>query len=208
MKVTVRRTAGKNGGPVNTFFGPFIGKSTVDVGAEAIAVSNAPSSVNPGTLLPIAISREVADQKSSHRTAATAIRIGSSYHYPSSMAGQWTSFTLDENNVTAVRNLIENGNPDPIGIGTPIWIEPGTKTALYGNVPIGSDVILPVVDATISDTTHSAVPVYGFIGFHITASVGGSGKYIEGYFLDSIKIGGSPGAGPAYGVYVPPRLVQ
>lgn len=208
LKVTVRRSAGKNGGPVNTFFGALIGKSTVDVAAEAIAVSSAPSSVNPGTLLPIAISREVADKKDQYNRPSKIIRIGSAYHYPSSMAGQWTSLTRDTNNVPTIRDLIANGNTDPIGVGTPIWIQPGTKTTLYSSVPVGSDVVLPVVDYVLSDVTHSEVPVYGFIGFHITASVGGSGKYIEGYFLDSIKIGGSPGGGPNYGVYVPPRLVQ
>lgn len=208
IKVTVRRAAGKNGGPVNTFFGTFIGKSTIDIAAEAIAVSNAPSSVNPGTLMPIAISREVADKKGDECKESNPCRIGSAYHYPNSMAGQWTSLTLDTNNVPTIRDLIANGNSDSLGIGTLIWIQPGTKTTLYRDVPVGSDVVFLVVDSILRDDTHSEVPIFGFIGFHITASVGGSGKYIEGYFLDSIKVGGSPGGWPNYGVYVPPRLVQ
>lgn len=208
VEVTVRKVAGKNGGPVKTLFGSIIGKSTIDVSAKAIAVSNTSSTVKPGRLFPLAISREVADKKDQYNRPTELIRIGSAYHYPSSMAGQWTSLTLDTNNVPDIRGLIANGNPDPISIGTNIWIQPGTKTTLYSDVPVGTDVVLAVVDYVLSDVTHSAVPVYGFIGFHITASVGGSGKYIEGYFLDSIKIEGSPGSGTNYGVYVPPRLVQ
>lgn len=206
VQVTVQRAAGQNGGPVNTFFGSFIGKSTVNVKATATAVSGTPNSVKPGTLLPVAIARVAADQQSSYNDIHHLIRIGSSYHYPTSIAGQWTSFTTDANDVSTFRDLLANGNPSPISIGTSIWIEPGTKTTLYSFVPVGVDVVLPVVKGNI--TTHSAMPVCGFIGFHITASEGGCGQYIEGYFLNSIEISGTPGGGPTYGVYAPPGLVQ
>jgi len=53
-------------------------------------------------------------------------------------------------------------------------------------------------------------PVVGFVPFVITAAEGGSGKYIEGYFLptDYIVPGGSGSGGPPTGAYTPPFLVK
>ncbi len=62
VKVNVSRAPGKNGGPVRTFLAGILGKSGVSVSAEAIAVSASPGRVRPGAVLPVAISKEVADQ--------------------------------------------------------------------------------------------------------------------------------------------------
>jgi hypothetical protein len=126
-------------------------------------------------------------------------------HYPTSEAGQWTSFQFDSNSVPTIRDLIANGNPTPLSVGDDIWIQPGTKTTLYSSVQIGAEVLLPIVQ---NADTHAFVPVIGFIGFHITASVGGSGKYIERYFLPSFYARNTGGVGPAYGAYSHPVLVQ
>ena len=209
VKVTVRRGAGINGGPIGTWFAGIIGIKTMNVGAEAVAVSASPGTVNSGALLPIAISKEVAEQAENYNGITKTVRIGSAYHYPNSMAGQWTSLALDTNNVPTIRNLIANGNPTPLGIGDNIWIQPGTKTSLYSDVPVGTDVLLPVVNTVLRDVTHSEVPIYAFIGFHITASVGGSGKYIEGYFTNyyyRARMGGP--VGPNYGAFSPSGLVK
>ena len=105
-----------------------------------------------------------------------------------------------------IRGLIANGNPDPIGIGDQIWIEPGTKTALYADVPVGEDVLLPIV---MDINTHAEERRSSAFGpFHITASVGGSGKYIQGHFVKNYKEPLATGGGPAYGAIVPPQLVQ
>lgn len=208
IKVTVRRVAGSNGGPVQNFIAGVIGKPTSDMSAEAVAVSASPGTMRPGALLPIAISKEVADKAGDYNSPSKTVRIGSSYHYPNSMAGQWTSLDLDRNDVPTIRGLIENGNPTPLGVGDNIWIQPGTKTALYKDVPVGTDALFPVVDTVLSDVTHSEVPIHGFIGFHITASVGGSGKYIEGYFIFNYYAGLGGPIGPNYGAFSPPRLVK
>jgi Flp pilus assembly protein TadG len=207
VQVTVRKAAGKNGGPLNTFFGSFIGKSEVDVGATATAISASPGAAKTGALLPMAITKAVADQKSSYKCGTGTFRIGSSYHYPTSEAGQWTSFDVDSNNVPFIRDLIANGNPTTLDIGDSIWIQPGTKTTLYSSVPVPADVVLPVVN---NIDTHAWVPIVGFICFHITNSVGGSGKYVEGCFNDSCYGANTGGInpGPNYGVYAPPALVQ
>jgi len=207
VKVTVRRAAGKNGGPLNTFFGAIVGKSTVDVSATATAISASPGTAKTGAFLPVAITKAVADQKNSYKCGSGSFRIGSSYHYPTSEAGQWTSFDVDSNNVPTIRDLIANGNPTTLNIGDSIWIQPGTKTTLYSSVPVPADVVLPVVNNL---DTHSFVPIVGFVCFHITDSVGGSGKYIEGCFNDSCYAGNTGGInpGPNYGAYAPPALVQ
>jgi hypothetical protein len=66
-----------------------------------------------------------------------------------------------------------------VNVNGDIWIEPGAKTAIYSSVAadIGQTVLLPLVE---NIATHAFVPVLGFIPFTITASVGGSGKYVEG----------------------------
>ncbi|NLV29774.1 MAG: pilus assembly protein TadE [Acidobacteria bacterium] len=208
IKVTVRRANGKNGGPLGLFFAPVLGIKTSDVSATATAVMASPGTAKPGALLPVAISKAVADQKSSYTCPDHTFKIGSSYHYPASMAGQWTSFETDRNDVPTVRDLIANGNPTPLSIGDNIWIQPGSKTTLYNSIPVPADVMLPVVDAVLSDSTHSAVPIWGFVCFHITGSEGGSKKYIEGCFNDSCYAGLTTGVGPNYGAYAPPTLVQ
>ena len=57
-------------------------------------------------------------------------KITSSYMTGPCEGGQWTSFKEDVNNVPAIRDLIANGNPDPLSIGDSIWIEPGVKNTL------------------------------------------------------------------------------
>jgi hypothetical protein len=198
----VQVTVTKN---TQNFFAPLIGIRTSSVGVKATAVMASPGTAHSGSLLPVAITREVAEQKSSFTCPSPLFRIGSSYHYPSVEAGQWTSFFLDRNDVPTIRDLIDNGNPDPVSIGDYIWIEPGTKTTLYSSIPIGADVLLPVVENIV---THAEVPVIGFICFHITDSVGKNKKYIEGCFNDTCYAGMTSGIGPNFGPKAPPRLVQ
>ena len=62
---------------------------------------------------------------------AKTLTIGSPYMYPNSLAGQWTSFQLDTNNVPDVQGLISNGNATMLSTGDNIWIQPGVKDALY-----------------------------------------------------------------------------
>ena len=205
VQVTVRRSSGNNGGPVQNWVAPIIGLGTSEVAATAIAVMASPGNAMEGALLPVAIGKEVADQAGSYNSPSTPFRIGSSYHYPTNEAGQWTSFEIDSNNVPTIRDLIANGNPTSLGIGDDIWIQPGTKNTLYSSIPVGTTVLLPVVQ---SISTHAYVPIIGFIGFHITASVGGSGKYIEGYFVTGCYAGKTNGVGPNYGAFAPPTLVQ
>jgi len=227
VKVQVSRASGQNGGPMPTFFARIFGLNSIPVQAQAVAVVSNPGYVKPGPLLPVAISKELADKYRNYKDPAHTFIIGSAYHYPNGMAGQWTSFLVDSNNVPTIRDLIQNGNPQQINVNTSgtcpggnpnsdcIYIQPGTKNTLYDNKSQpsiswfeGQDVLLPVVDAVLSDTTHDWAPVAGFIGFHVVKSTGGSTKNVEGYFVDGFTAPKSGGSGPNYGALTPIHLVQ
>jgi len=211
VRVQVGRAPGQNGGSVPTFFARIFGFNSFPVQANAVAVVSPIGSALPGPLLPVAISRELADRYKNYKDPAHTFLIGSPYHYPNSLAGQWTSLLIDSNNVPTIRDLIQNGNPTQINVGDQIWIQPGTKTSLYASVNsmAGQDVLLSVVDIVIQDTTHARATVVGFVGFHIVRATGGSSKTIEGYFVDGFTAPNSGGSGPIYyGALTPPTLVQ
>jgi hypothetical protein len=138
---------------------------------------------------------------------------------------------MDTNNTPDVAELITHGNPSALGIGDDIWINPGVKDTLYDSFPQGNiddvyggkDVYFPIVDATIRDTTHSAEPIAGFVGFHIicagkgcndmtiiidgiTYNLGTNPKVIVGYFTTAPSYGGP--IGPHYGPLDRCRLCQ
>jgi len=215
VRVQITRRTGSNGGPVALFLAPVLGVQSAGLQATATAVSSFPSKVAPGALLPVATTRCLYDNYWNSATNSPKLDpatgepyeflLTSSYHTGPCEGGQWTSFLLDRNDVPTIRGLIEFGNPDPIGIGDQIWIEPGTKTALYADVPVGQDVLLPIV---MDINTHARNAVVGFGPFHITASVGGSGKYIQGHFIKNYKEPLATGGGPSYGAIVPPQLVE
>jgi Flp pilus assembly protein TadG len=157
-------------------------------------------------------------------------RIGSSYHYPNCESGQWSSGGSEqdnednegdegdegkgEKNGKASKALISSGNVNGLAIGDLVEIQPGTKTALYNSLaaqyptPPGADVTLVVVNRAIGLDKVGSTPVVGFAGFRITDIQGGSGKYIQGHFIQSATTPGSSGVGAYFGTYTPPRLAQ
>ncbi len=218
VRVVVQKAPGTNGGSVALLLARmFGGQNSQAITASAVAVVSFPSAVGPNTTFPTAINNCMYDifwDRTTNRPKidpATGnpfiFRIGSSYHYGTCESGQWTSLLLDVNDVPSVRSLIENGNPSALSIGTEIWIQPGTKTSLYNDVIVPSTALLPVVQ-DVSTSTHDQTPIVGFGPFHIIASVGGSGKYIEGYFDDSYEVPAATGGGAYYGSVVPPSLAQ
>jgi Flp pilus assembly protein TadG len=244
VRVSLSKTGTQNGGPVQTLIASMFGGAAMPIGATAVAVISSPSSVPPGGVIPQAINKcmfdlywdsvnnvpKIAPNNDSLNGVPQVqgqpfeLRIGSSYHYPSCDSGQWTSFSLDVNDVPSIRNLITNGNPDPISISDNTWIEPGTKTALYGDLdtkyptPLSPptantspllDVSLPVVNLPDGLNNLGQTPIVAFAGFHITDIQGGSDKYIQGHFTSGTITTGSSGVGPSYyGTYTPPRLAQ
>jgi Flp pilus assembly protein TadG len=232
VMVTLSRSAGSNGGPVGTLIGTMFGGAAIPISARAVAVISSPGNVLPGNLIPQAINKCMFDlywdsATNSPKLATSTplngvpqiigqpwqVRIGSSYHYPSCDSGQWTSFDRNVNDVPSVRDLINNGNPTPMGIGDNTWIEPGTKDSLYDTLstkyptPPGADVTVPVVDMPDGLNNNGQTPIVAFAAFHIDA-ISKKDKYIEGHFIKGMITSGSSGAGPYYGTYTPPRLAQ
>ena len=123
----------------------------------------------------------------------TSFRIGSTYH--SEDGGEWTSFLIDANNVPTIRDLIVNGNPDPLTVGDNIYIQPGTKSVLYSDlaVDVGKIGLLPIVRDDFA--THEYTPLLGFVPFYLEAT-GGSGEsaYVQGHFVkDYVFYDANPG---------------
>ena len=218
VRVTISLSDGNNGGPLNLLFAPIFGQYFQNISATALALISPPAQVAPGALFPSAMASCLFSYYWNTATGKPTIdpatgkpyvfKIGSGYHYPPCSSGEWTSFQVDENSVGAIRDLIQNGNPSSLSVGQSVWIQTGTKTAIYGNVTYPKDVIVVVIGNV---DTHSFQPIVAFAPFHITYAVGGADKYVEGYFLDDYQgsltdIG--DGTGIDYGVYTPPILAQ
>ncbi|HET8730522.1 MAG TPA: TadG family pilus assembly protein [Moraxellaceae bacterium] len=224
LKVKVLRSAGNNGGPVETFLAGMLGVSTVPLGAQATAVVMPPGGANPGALFPIAMTHclftNFWDFTANNPVSDPAtgnpfiFKIGTPYQYDGCETGQWTSFLLDKNDTTTIRNLIANGNPDPISVGDQTWLEPGVKSALYTtvhNCSAAGDktceyVSMPVIE-TNDVTVHAQTKIAAFACLHILDAVGGSEKYVLVQMTLGCHIDGS-GGGIYYGTTLPPKLVQ
>jgi Putative Flp pilus-assembly TadE/G-like len=228
VRVTITKTAGSNSGPVDMTLGQVFGIKSVNVSAKATAVIAGPINAPSGTLFPLAIKRSLLDDFY-FSNLGNSFYIGSSYHYRGDIAGQWTSFGVDDNSDNDIVNLEKSGNPHPVTLNGKIWIQPGTRTNCYANAANykGKTVLLAVV----SDIdTHTWKPCLGFVPFYIEAAVGGSGseseksgesgiggksgkceesgKYIRGHFVSGFTVvNGSPG-GPPWGAVAPLKLVQ
>lgn len=203
VKVTISKTPGNNGGPVNTFFARVLGINSMNASATAVAVVTSPGYTS--SLFPLAIPQCMYDAYWANGqpqlvNGSYDIKIGSAYHYSGCGAafitGQWTSLDTDENNVPRIRDLIAQARGElpgtELAIGSNIWIEPGTKTTLYPLVNSCSSagdgtcayVSMPVVCPNspgcnnLLDTTHAQIPISGFACVHIMSADGGSGKSI------------------------------
>jgi Flp pilus assembly protein TadG len=218
VRVVIQKSPGNNGGPVSLLMAAMFGGQRVQtITASAVAVVSFPSSVAPNTTFPTAINNCMYDvfwdktlnkPKIDPATGNPYIfRIGSSYHYGTCDSGQWTTLLVDNNSAAYEKALVQSGNPTQLSIGQNIWIQPGTENSIYKEVPVPSVALLPVVQ-DVSSSTHAYTPIVGFGPFHIIASVGGSGKYLEGYFDGDYEVPIAVGGGPFFGAVVPPSLVQ
>lgn len=211
VKVTISKTAGHNGGPVQLYFGNLLGISTVDVSATAVAVVGGASSLNSGNLFPMAIAKSTYDSYWNSSTSQPKIDplTGAAYKFNvggnGSTAGTWTTFNTSANDVGTILNFILNGSPISYHIGDNIWIAPGAKTTIYSSVTVGKTVVVPIV-SNVTTTGQQAIIAFGVA--KIDASLGGSSKFVQMHFIASqIAYDVDPG-GPNYGVYTTSRLVH
>lgn len=241
VRVRVMKGTGINDGPVfmlgRAMFG---GTQNVTMQAEAVAVISSPGTVLPGTLIPQAINQCMFERfwdtatnspklYTGDNTGLPAdtiglqtigqpfvVRIGSAYHYGTCDSGQWTTFDRDANSAAEVRDLVMNGNPNPLDIGDLTWIKPGTSNANYNdldnrfpNLPVDVSVLV-VNNADLSHLPPDGreLEITAFAGFRLQDIRGASQKYIEGHFIPTNVTTGSSGIGPFFGTYTPPRIAN
>jgi Flp pilus assembly protein TadG len=231
VRVTVSRIAGQNQGAVLPFIGQVLGINFMNVSAQAIGMLSCPSTAPPNTLLPIAINKQVLPYlwkttDSNNANLSQPFNIGSDYHYPDisgggdTVAGEWTSFFDVKNDTTTIRDLLYNRNPNPVGLAqmiqclSDIYVQPGTKNALYADVTnvMNSNgpnftYYLPVVNLNSLDT-HAWNPVLCYIPVKLLDSVGKNKKYVQAQFVKKAHVPWNNVGGPCYGAYGSPRMVQ
>ncbi|RKP52300.1 TadG family pilus assembly protein [Trinickia fusca] len=217
VQVTITRATNVNGGPIPLLLAGVMNIASVSGSATAVAVVTSPGTIGAGGLFPVALDQCVYNQywDSTHNTpkidpttgAPYELQISNSKTYGSSCsAGQWTSFLTNASDVPTLQALMSSGNPTAVNIGDSIYLQPGSKTALYGSVPTATTVLMPVTTQTLNGTYESVV---AFAPFYIDASVGGSGKYIQGHFVAGYQVPvPTGGAGPNYGAYSAPQLAS
>ncbi|WP_236654962.1 pilus assembly protein TadG-related protein [Burkholderia pyrrocinia] len=215
VQVTVSRTTNVNGGKIPLLLGSLLGIPGASGSATAVAVATSPGAIGAGGVFPLAVDQCVYDLYWNAATGLPLVNLLTGLPYEvvitsgqlygaSCSAGTWTSFLTNANDEPTLEGLMQTGNPTQLSIGDSIYLAPGAKTALYGSVPVGTTVVVPVVTQSASN---SYVAIVGFAAFAIDASVGGSGKYVLGHFVAGYKVSAAAsGAGPNYGVVGPPKL--
>lgn len=218
VRVSIRLANDNNGGPLNLLFAPIFGQTIANISATSIALISTPAQVSSRTLFPIAMvgclfenywDTTTGKPKLNPATGKPYVfKIGANYRYQPCDSGEWTSFQVNDNSVATIKDLITNGNTGTLNIGEGVWIQTGVKNTIYDAIRYPQDVIVTVVTNVNS---HSFQPIKAFAPFHIINSVGGKGKYIEGYFIDGYRgsltsIG--DGSGIDYGIYTLPILAQ
>jgi hypothetical protein len=215
VQVTLAKAAGQNGGPIRMFFASIFGVNTRDLYARAVAVIPFPTGVGKGTLKPMVATKTIVDN---YWNAFDPLNPGQPFKFKLGDGTQaddtmWSTFKVDSNSNDYTKELILNGNPDPIYIGDSIYLQPGVRAVDYGPSEMGKftnqTVVLPIVDpVTLVEKTEA--PILGFIAFHITGYSQG-GQYIEGYFDKEYLITNPQGVGTsAYpkSTPSPPKLVN
>lgn len=222
--VTLRKQNGQNQGPVQTFFARYWNVMGVDQQVTAVAAPSSPGLMQPGSIFPLTMAQCMYDtywDRSLYPPRpridpttgkAYVFKIGSGYHYGTCSSGEWTSLLTDANDVGTIRQLISQGNPVSLQIGQSIWIEPGSKSALYQTVQncsaAGDRSCEYVVIPTVTQTdNHAMAPMTGFACLRILDANNGQ-KYVLAEMSNRCNSSLAGGAGPNYGVITPPSLVQ
>jgi Flp pilus assembly protein TadG len=173
--VTVAKSEGNNGGPLQLFFGSLWGVRTVNLQGQAVATLSYPIGIPPGIVMPLAAkdSQAIFNQYWVNDTSFTIGVNGND-------VGQWTSFKKTTNSASYVAGLIAKGNPDYLQVNDYIYIQTGVKASNYGNVRdtlAGKTVYIPLV----ADTATGWQKITGFSAFKVE-SASQPEKYVQGHF--------------------------
>jgi hypothetical protein len=227
MLVTVSKTAGQNEGPVKRYLAPLLNiipgvflAPTADTSATSVAMISFNTGMPPSSFIkPMVATKTIIDKywekyDPLNPTVPFQFKLGDGSQAEDTM---WSSFKVDDNSDAYTKQLINQGNPDPLKIDDMIHLQPGARAVDYGPNEMGQfinqTVVLPIVDVPPGElTTNTEKPILGFIPFHITGYNQG-GKYIEGYFDKTVisnpyqDITGLPGS-TAPTIFNPPQLVN
>lgn len=182
VKVTVGKTAGQNGGPVEndgpvpTLFARVIGWNGFHPRASAIAISGSPGSVPTGVLFPFVITQPYKNQ---FFGLATVRRLDMPLE-DGKVAGQWSDLSAGNSiNTDDVRHYIDylagvgNKGAPALSVNQTLHIEPVANaspyTAARNLIEAGKGtVLMPVVSEAASG--NSMVVVKGFIAVELMES--------------------------------------
>lgn len=204
IHVSVAKSTGHNGGPLQMSFAPIFGVTTSDLSAQAVAMISFPLGMPPGSVFPLAATKDIVDLYW-NQEPPVSFKVG---HESSN--GQWTSFKVNEGGASYVAGLIANGNPYTLRINELIYIQTGVVASNYGNAAscIGKTVAIVLVEQ-ISDPAIPK-PVLGFVAFKIEAVSQGQ-KWIQGHFDKNSSINTASVVGPptpdTLSTPNPPKLV-
>lgn len=199
VQVTITKAQGINGGPVQMFFAPILGVATRDLSARAVAVISFPKGVGNGALKPMVATKTIVNN---YWNRFDPLNPGQPFQFKLGDGSQaddtmWSTFKVVSNSNDYTKQLIDQGNPDPLYIGDSIHLQPGVRAVDYGPNEMGQfinqTVVLPIVDPAtlVADTS---APILGFIAFHITGYSQG-GQYVAGYFDKEYVITNPQGVG-------------
>jgi len=196
VKVRVEKSSGNNGGQVQMFLASVLGVLPADVSATSVAMISYPTGMKAGGVKPLVATKEIVD-KYWNSSGNFQFKIGEESSDPSINDTMWTTFKVDSNSNDYTKELILNGNPEPIYIGDSVYLQPGVRAVDYGPNEMGKFVNQTVVLTIVDPDTllaNTMAPVLGFVAFHITNYSQGD-KYVEGYFDKNYVITNPPGAG-------------
>jgi len=226
VTVVIRREAGLNGGPIRPFFAGLLGINAMDVAVSSTAVVSGPGRVGRGDMFPFVLSRclyenfwntdpqELGPRLDPNTGEPYIFRLGPSWPMaPCEATGVWTTYLEDINSASAIRTLVDTGNPDPMVIGDVIWVQPGTRNTLYQSIhacsAAGSGECEIATIAVVDDVTQKVLkPIEAFACLKILRAHAGAEPYIAAQMSKECVPAGGGGIGPSYGASSPPKLVQ
>lgn len=229
VKVTVNKTAGENGGPLQTFFTKVVGWNSFEPSATAVAFRGFPASGPPGTTFPYAIS-ECLESDFMNGTGIFAGGANPSITLTNTvstsrgdvLAGQWTNLLPPNTNTSSdtAKGYIEylinpadnHASPSPgVATGDIIDIASGIRDSIYKTTADlidanGGLVYLPVVACNVAAGAPGGMEILGFAEMQLTASDDPK-KTIIGHFVNFYQAppGASPGGIPSNTI-VPPKM--
>ena len=218
IQVTITKTSGQNGGPVQLFFGPVLGIKTMDVSATAVAVVGSPTTVPAGTLFPLTLSQTTYNNYwNSSNNQPVWDENGNAPSFQccqkGSTTGCWTTFGTNSYTSSTIKSCISTGNPTQCSVGDSICVALSESNEVFSNCPSNVDCVCPIVSDCSSQGTQQALG-YGCVQIVQSVSNGGHGQnsenYVQCYLNSYVKVENTnaTGYGVSYGVYTSSKLAN